>query len=206
MENFVKDLLGVLKEYFIYIYPGIISLFIFRFANGKKFVEDKISLLKSIVISYVYVILLSIFIKIDFENVSKKIHIILLIMSVVLPVFIHAAGNWNWVRKILMFCSINTSLRDNVLDTITSLENDKNKGISVKLFLDEKGLMYEGKLRLHESDSSCEKILAISQYRRYVKENERYSVKQDYSGDNSRWVVLREKDVTRIEIKYEDEK
>lgn len=72
MENFVKDLLGVLKEYFIYIYPGIISLFIFRFANGKKFVEDKISLLKSIVISYVYVILLSIFIKIDFENVSKK--------------------------------------------------------------------------------------------------------------------------------------
>jgi len=74
------------------------------------------------------------------------------------------------------------------------------------VFLDDKDIMYEGSLRYWESAPEKEQAICLSRYRRYFKENGRYTPKQDYNNDNSRWVVIDVKKITRLEIKYASEK
>lgn len=207
MENYIAESLEVLSKYFVYLYPGFISLFIFRFANGKNFVENKTSILKAIVISYVYMLILSYFTGLDMnpENITIGEQFILLGVSVGVPIVLHAAGKWEWTREFLYGLGIKTAIKDDILDIITALDS-ANEGIVVKLFMDEKGLMYEGNLRMHESDIEREQVIAISRFRRYVRQDGRFVVTHDYSGDHSRWAVLKGKDISRIEVKYKSAK
>ena len=39
-----------------------------------------------------------------------------------------------------------------------------------------------------------------------IEENGKYITKQDYNNDNSRWVLINIKEITRSEIKYASEK
>ena len=78
--------------------------------------------------------------------------------------------------------------------------------IVLKLFLDNNDIMYEGSLRYHESDINKKQTICLSGYRRYIKENGKYVVKQDYNNDNSRWVMLDISEITRVEIKYHTNK
>lgn len=209
MSDFVADILFVLKEYFIYLYPGAITFFTFKFARGKKLSEDKISVLKMLIISYLYVSLVGLFIPFDIMNAPTKIHIILIALSFVTPIILNIFSRFKWVHTVLKWLSINTLFNDNMLDVIVSQEkNDKKNGIALKIFMDDKGLMYEGMLRVHESDPNRDRKIALSGYRRYVydEEGKRFVVKNDYNCDNSRWVVVDEKDISRIEIKYANPK
>lgn len=90
-------------------------------------------------------------------------------------------------------------------DYIHNRDKEK-KGIILKVFLDDKDIMYEGSLRYRESDLEKEPSICLSGYRRYVKENGKYITKQDYNNDNSRWVLINIKEITRSEIKYASEK
>ena len=96
-------------------------------------------------------------------------------------------------------------MEDTVWDYIQYRDKEK-KGIVLKVFLDDKDIMYEGSLRYRESDPEKEQAICLSGYRRYVKENGRYIPKQDYNNDNSRWVLINVKEITRSEIKYASEK
>ena len=99
----------------------------------------------------------------------------------------------------------NTTLEDTVWDYIQYRDKEKD-GIVLKVFLDNKDIMYEGCLRYRESDIDKEQAICLSGYRRYIKENGSYVKKQDYNKDNSRWVLINLNEITRSEIKYNSEK
>ena len=101
--------------------------------------------------------------------------------------------------------NINTTVETSVWDYIHYRDKDK-KGIVLKVFLDDKDIMYEGSLRYHESDTTKQQTICLSGYRRYVKENGKFVPKQDYDNDNSRWVLINITDITRVEIKYDSAK
>lgn len=208
MKTFVIELLDVLREYFVFLYPGAISLFLFRFANGKKFTENKISVLKMMIISYLYIIFLDIFFDFEYMDIPIYVHIIIILLASILPLVIHAVSKNRKVRKILETLGIKTSFQDSMIDTICALETDKSKGVVFKVFLDDKGIMYEGKVRLHETESDGDHKIALSGYRRYVynQKRKKFEVKQQYENQHDRWVVIEEKDITRIEVKYEEPK
>ena len=58
MLEFITDILQILNNYITYIYPGLISLFVYTYLEGKKVEENSIIVLKSIAISYLYMVFL----------------------------------------------------------------------------------------------------------------------------------------------------
>jgi len=206
MTNLLEDMLHILTQYFAYIYPGIITIFIYNFIRGRKIEKNKLTFLEGIVISYIYLTLINVVLKVKIEELKPWNHIIIIVISIIVPICANIIVNTKWFIGILRKLKINTEVYDNVLDLIKSKECDPEKGIVFKVLLDDKGLMYEGKLREHESEVDKEQIICLSGYRRYVKVNDKFEKKLDYGNDNSRWVVLRAKEINRIEVKYEDKK
>lgn len=206
MQKVIQDILQCLEQYFVYLYPGFVTIFIYSFTKAKGFKLNKTLIVLSVIISYLYVLIYR-FIRGINEIASFKIYdyIIILIISIVLPFIWNFISKAKWMEKILHKLNINTTIETNVWDYIHNRDKDK-KGIILKVFLDDKDIMYEGSLRYHESDKKKEQTICLSGYRRYVKENGKFVVKQDYNGDNSRWVLIKMCDVTRTEIMYDSEK
>lgn len=205
MVEVVKGVLELLEQYFVYVYPGFVTILVHHFAKARGTKLNKSTLGISVVISYVYIVLYKFFFKTDVSQFSNKDYVILLIFSILLPVIWHWISRSYFAEKVLNKIGINTTLEDTVWDYIQYRDKEK-KGIVLKVFLDDKDIMYEGSLRYRESDPEKELAICLSGYRRYVKENGRYIPKQDYNNDNSRWVLINIKEITRSEIKYASEK
>lgn len=205
MAVIVEEIIKLLEKYFVYIYPGFTTIFIYHFTKARGTKLNKSTLGGCVVISYIYILLYSFVVKKEVLQFSSGDYVILLIASIMLPII------WHWIRrskgieKILEKLKLNTTLEDTPWDYIQSRKKE-NEGIIVKIFLDDNGLMYEGSLRYRESDLEKEQAICLSGYRRYVKEDERYIPKLDYDNDQSRWVLIYTKDITRAEIKFESEK
>ena len=205
MVEIVKGVLELLEQYFVYVYPGFVTILVHHFVKARGTNLNKSTLGISVVISYVYIVLYKFFFKTDVSQFSNKDYVILLIFSILLPVIWHWISRSYFAEKVLNKIGINTTLEDMVWDYIQYRDKEK-KGIVLKVFLDDKDIMYEGSLRYRESDPEKEQAICLSGYRRYVKENGRYIPKQDYNNDNSRWVLINIKEITRSEIKYASEK
>lgn len=205
MVEIAKEIIELLEQYFVYIYPGFVTVLTHHFAKARGTELNKSTLGISVVISYVYILLYRFFTGISVAQFSNKDYVILLLLSILLPMIWHWISRAALAEKILNKMGFNTTLEDNVWDYVQYRDKEK-KGIVLKVFLDDKDLMYEGSLRYRESDPEKEQAICLSGYRRYVKEDGRYVPKQDYNNDNTRWVLINIKEITRSEIKYAEEK
>lgn len=205
MVIIVQEILELLERYFVYIYPGFITILIYHFSKARGTKLNKSTLGVCVVISYIYIILYNFILKTEVSQFSNKDYVILLIISILLPLIWYWVSKSEWIENILNTMGFNTTLEDTAWDYIQYRDKEK-KGIILKVFLDNKDIMYEGSLRYRESDLEKEQLICLSGYRRYIKENKKYIPKQDYNNDNSRWVLINIKEITRSEIKYASEK
>lgn len=205
MTNFIKDIMEVLEQYFVYIYPGYISLYVYRFSVAKRLKNNKETLFISVVVSYIYIIFYRAVKKVMVADFDVADYIILFAIAVVVPVILHWVIRSKCYECFLNSLGFNTSVEDNVWDYIHYRDKEK-KGIVLKIFLDENGILYEGSLRYHESDKEKEQVICLSGYRRYIKKKNKFVVKQDYSGDDSRWVMIKMDEIKRVEILYDSKK
>ncbi len=201
----VRQILEVLEKYFIYLYPGYVTLFIYYFSKAKKIHFNKSFSFMCVIISYIYILLYRFIVGrevIDFVEVD---YVVILCMSIIIPtVWSRISRTW-WIEKFLNRLGFYTSIEDNVWDYIQYRDKEK-KGIVLKVFLDDKDLMYEGSLRYREYDPEGESNICLSGFRRYTKKDGVYIPKQNYNNDNSRWVLINIKEITRTEIKYDSDK
>lgn len=205
MVIFVEEILKLLERYFVYIYPGFITILIYHFSKARGTKLNKATLGICVIISYIYILLYNFVRKTEVSKFSNNDYVILLFISILFPIIWHWISRSKWIEKVLEEMGFNTTLEDTVWDYIHNRDKEK-KGIILKVFLDDKDIMYEGSLRYRESDLEKEPSICLSGYRRYVKENGKYITKQDYNNDNSRWVLINIKEITRSEIKYASEK
>lgn len=205
MKDFIKDFMEVLEQYFVYIYPGFISLYVYRFSVAKGMKKNKETLFISVVISYIYIIFYKAIKKVMVAQFNYGDYIALFAIAVIVPVILHWVIRSKCYECFLTELGFNTSVEDNVWDYIHYRDKDK-KGIILKIFMDKKEILYEGSLRYHESDKEKEQVICLSGYRRYIMEKNKFVVKQDYSGDNSRWVMIKMDDIKRVEILYDSAK
>lgn len=205
MVAIIDELLELLEKYFVYVYPGCITILIYHFSKAKGTKLNKSTVGICVVISYIYIILYKAFCKREVSQFSNGDYIGILLISIVLPVIWNRVSKSAWIEKMLNVVGFNTTIEDNVWDYIQYRDKEK-KGIVLKVFLNDKELMYEGSLRYHESDLEKKQVMCLSGYRRYIKENGKYTVKQDYNNDNSRWVLINIEEITRAEIKFATEK
>lgn len=199
-EKGINDLLNVIKDYIVYVYPGFITLIIYRFIIARKVDENQYTLIKSIIISYIYVIILAGVTKINTSHFTTIYHIILLIISCIIPIVWNCIFKSQKFIKILRKLKIDTDVYDNMLDSIRAIE----KEVWIRVYLDSYGIMYEGSLRKHEVDSGKAKQIVLSGYRFYRidPDNKEKKCILDYANKNENWVKISEKNITRMEIVY----
>lgn len=201
----IRQILEVLEKYFIYLYPGYVTLFIYYFSKAKKVNFNKSFSFMCVIISYVYILLYRFIVDRDVIDFFEVDYVVILCISIIIPTvwskISRSAGIENFLNKLGFY----TSIEDNVWDYVQYRDKQK-KGIVLKVFLDDKDLMYEGSLRYREYDPKGESNICLSGYRRYIKEDGKYIPKLNYDKDNSRWVLINIKEITRTEIKYDSDK
>ena len=212
-EKGINDLLNVIKDYIVYVYPGFITLIIYRFIIARKVDENQYTLIKSIIISYIYVIILAGVTKTSTSHFTIIYHIVLLIISCIVFSYSCLISPTNFPAqscncifksqkfiKILRKLKIDTDVYDNMLDSIRAIE----KEVWIRVYLDSYGIMYEGSLRKHEVDSGKAKQIVLSGYRFYIIDpnNKEKKCILDYANKNENWVKISEKNITRMEIVY----
>lgn len=204
MVVIVKEFLELLEQYFVYIYPGFVTIFIHQFAKAEKTKLNKSTLGISVVISYLYILLYKLCFMTPVSEFSNLDYIILLVASIIFPIILHWVSKSYFVEKALYKLGLNTTIEDTVWGYIQNRDKEKT-GIVMKVFLDGKGIMYEGCLR-YISNPEKQQAICLSGYRRYVKVNGEYILKKNYENDNSRWVLMYLNEMDHIEIKYKSAK
>ena len=195
--DIVKSVLKVLTNYLQYFYPGFIFLWVFQFIRGKTLKENEVSIIKSIVISYLLICLSKL--------TTINLDTFLIFASIIFPYAIIRILESKTIKDALDFLGIKTSIHDNVIDLVNGMvenANDKNK-LALKVYMDDIGIMYYGWLRIHESDNENNNVIALSSYQRYRKDDTGKYINDMIQSSNKEWVILNGKDITRIEIATE---
>lgn len=200
----IKEILDLIKQYIVFVYPGLITFAIYRFAVARNIDESKNTVIKSISISYVYILLLSYIFKKEHSQFGIMQHLILIVVSCAVPIVWNIIIKMGWFSRVLIFLGINTEIYDNQLDILRYKEKE---GVWVRAYMDEQKIMYEGSLRNYESDMSKEQQIILSGYRFYIYDETKkeYVLKYDYSNDKKQWVRLCEKNIIRMEFVYQKE-
>ena len=199
----IIELLELAPIYIVYVYPGFITLVIYRFAMSKSVEENKNTFIKSIIISYLYTLPFFLFFEIyptDFEIAQ---HIIITFVAIIVPLTWNKILRWKRFIGVIRKLGIKTEIYDNLMDIMFYKEDG---GVWVRAFMDEQNVMYEGSLRHYESDIAREQQVILSGYRQYHfnEQTKRYEVIYDYSDKQENWVRILERNITRIEFLYQN--
>lgn len=213
MLEIITDILQILNNYITYIYPGLVSIFVYKYLEGKKIEENNIIVIKSISISYLYMVFLQKVIQLDLNipELTKILpHVVLLIVSIVLPIILYKIVNAKWFEKIQKKLKISTRRSSNPIEIALA----KGETPWVCVYMDELGIMYEGYIRNYVKDVDRLTYLMLSQYKISKLDVNTNKYEQTYPAsiqgtvsDVSKkdWVILYFEHITRIEIVYNNE-
>ena len=117
---------------FQYVYPGIITLYLYHFIVGRKASKNDNFIIKAVVISYVYIILLN---EITGKNVGEELQLQLLIMAIAVPIIANRVISSKMIKKLLKLFGIRTSIESTCLDNIESKVYNDNKAKSITKYI-----------------------------------------------------------------------
>lgn len=208
MSSLIEQTLLVLQNYFVYLYPGIITIFVYRFIKGWEVEENKNLVIKAIVISYLYVLLLQQFIYVDLikeKNIPISFHVFLILISIILPYLWWKFLNFSCFKCVMKRFGISTNIYDNPLDIIRAYESS----VWLKVYLED-GVRYSGYLRNYVSELERARYMMLSQYRVAHYSQEKNVYEQIYPIDDGieskkDWVILDKQKIIRIEVMFNEE-
>ena len=113
----VDDILKIIDSiatYIVYFYPGYISLYVYHFLKAKTLKDEKGTIAKSIVISFLYKIC------VDRFQISSEIayHFCMIGVSTVVPYIAHVAQKSDALKEVFSFLDIQTSMDENEIDVL----------------------------------------------------------------------------------------
>lgn len=165
-----NKLMQNLAGYVVYIYPGIITIYLYNFFNARKTKNTQTFIIKSFAISYLYNLLLQVvFPKICFlkERVQKDkatYNIALILLAMVGPYIAHKFINSNVFAYICNVLGISTS----VTDIPFELLEDKEEVVTcLKVYLKDEPYVYIGFLKDYEYENEREKYIILSGFKKY---------------------------------------
>lgn len=195
-EELIK-FIDIIPQYICYIYPGYISMYLYYYFHSLTLDETKAKILKSIAISYFYIIVLKvIFEKINCLKPSTVINDIrgigfnlsLIIISIFVPYVAYKIEKKEIFLKIKKFFNINTSFSKNEIEVLQKKYHDT---IWIYVYMKESNIMYEGSLTEKELEMSRTRFFCLSKYRKYIiNKNGKKKKLADYSDDEKEKVVI----------------
>jgi len=207
----LEELIGfidTIPQYICYIYPGYISMYLYYYFHSLTLDETKAKVLKSIVISYFYVIVLkAVFEKINllpFITLTNDIsgiwfNFFLIFLSIIVPYVIYRIEKKeNFLNRIKRKLDISTSFSKNEIEVLQKKYHDT---IWIYVYMKENNIMYEGSLTEKELEISRTRFFCLSKYRKYIlKENGKKKKLADYSDDEKEKVLIYFDMISHFEI------
>jgi len=209
MADEVINLIQKLPPYFCYIYPGYISLFLYHHFRGINLNETKAKIIKSIVISYIYIFFLKLltiptFIKINDNIYLLLFNLILSMISILIAYFLYLLTMNKKLPEKLKKLKIYTSFYQNEIEC---LERYYNNSLRVYVYLKNSRFVYEGTIISKELEDGKNKFICLNKYRRYRIDDEgTKKLKRDNSEDEYETVVMYLSEISHFEVvKWDDE-
>lgn len=159
-----------LAGYIVYIYPGIISIYLYNFFKAKKTKDTQAFLIKSFAISYLYNLLLQVvfpkicFLKGNVQKDKATYNIVLITVAAIMPYIVHRFMNSKIFAYICSLFRISTSVTDIPFEL---LEDDDEVYTCLKVYLKEDPYVYVGFIQEYEYENEQDKFLILSGYRKY---------------------------------------
>lgn len=187
--NEILRVLDSLAKYIVYVYPGYITIYIYRFLRAKCVDGNKEIMIKSIAISFLYKLIL------DKALSETEIiyHFWMIIISVVIPYIAYLAQKSDTTQRALEVLGINTRLEENEIEILDNGE----RSAWVKVYLKEDKIVYEGFLGETEMESGKRQFIILKKYRKYML---------DKKGHPNPYIEEHDQDEDKVLIFYEDVK
>lgn len=209
MNDYIK-MIELVPQYICYLYPGYITLFFFNFFMEKTLSDTKAKIIKSIIISCIYVTYIkggliptvSMLLHFDFseEIYSILFHIILIILAIAMAYISffmwEKSSIGKWIRRVLR---IDTQTYKNEIDMLNSKYKDT---IWVYVYLKDSNIMYEGSLTNWELEhGDRNRFFCLSKYRKnLIKKDGHIKKLYDYSSDAKEKVLIYFENIAYFEI------
>ena len=193
-----------IASYVIYIYPGIISIYLYNFFIAKTTKDTKAFVIKSFAISYLYNLILQsllnnmCFLKEIPDKNSIAYNAYLIVSSFVIPYFFYKLKLSKFFSLVCGWLGISTSVTDVPFDLL----GDKNeKYTCLKVYLKDEPCIYVGYLAEYQYEDEREKYIILSGYKKYSFDNKNTEKLEDGHGTNEcdEKVFIRFNDIKRIE-------
>lgn len=203
--NEVIEIIDSIPRYIQYIYPGFITIYLYYFFRGLTVKDTKGILLKSIIISYIYISIINVIDGIDIiKNINFKnyisIDIELCIVAVMIAYFAYRVVIYDKVVDFLRKLKINTTFSMNELEEI---ERDSIDGTWLCVYLKDSNVVYEGFLIKKEMEPDKKQFIVICKYRKYIIGDDGRAVKPfifDYSDNKKQRAIIYFDEIKRFEI------
>lgn len=185
----ILKILDSLANYVIYIYPGYITIYLYRFFRAKCVDGNKETLFKSIVISFLYKMILD---KAPLET-EIMYNIWMIIISAVIPYAAYMAQKSDAIQHAMEIFGISTRFEENEIEILDNGECSA----WVTVYLKEDKVVYEGFLGETEMEPGKRRFIILKKYRKYTL---------DKKGHPNPCIEEKEKDEDKVLIFYEDVK
>ena len=207
----IIQIINEIPKYICYIYPGYITMYLYYYFHSLTLDDTTGKLLKSIAISYFYVVIIKWVFElanhIPFINIINDVNgvlfnILLIIFSITVPCMVNLLEKREkfdeYMKKIKSVLKINTSFAKNEIEAIQKKYNDT---IWIYVYMKDSNIMYEGSLTEKELEESRTKFFCLSKYRKYLlRDDGRKKKLADYSEDDKEKVLIYFDRISHFEI------
>lgn len=193
IENFI-NIINAIPQYIIYVYPGYLTIYIYNFFRARNIVDSKSVVLKSLAISYFYVLLCR---KLSISS-DLILNCMLIILSLVSAFIAFHITRSKFTSMVFDFFGISTTFNDNELEALEELD----QGTWLVTYLNDDNIVYEGWLFSKEMEPNKRQCICLSGYRKYLLNDSGKPIHpyiDDYSEDNNEKVIIFYDSVKRIE-------
>lgn len=192
----IKFLIDEIPKYIQYFYPGYITIYLYYFFRGLTLKDTKNTIIKSIGISYFYIVLLNTVLRAGYASLEYNIWLI--IIAVITAYICYMVIDSESFRETLEGLYISTTTTLNEIDALRDI--DEKKRAWLKVYLKNDHIVYEGSLRKHESEQDRRSFIILSGYLKYrIEDDETEKLILDYKFKNRETVLIYSEDISRIE-------
>lgn len=159
-----------IASYVIYIYPGIISIYLYNFFSARTTKNTQAFVIKSFAISYLYNLLVQTsvsemcFLKEKQSKNSVIYNIVLIIVSFLIPYLCYRFKMSKVFDFICEFFRISTSATDVPFELLKDKEEEYT---CLKIYLNDEPYAYIGYLGEYEYEDGHDKYIILTGYKKY---------------------------------------
>lgn len=176
-----------LANYIIYIYPGIITIYLYNFFAARTTTNTQAFVIKSFAISYLYNLLipktftLICFLKEEPNKNSISYNIVLIVVAFLVPYFGHKFKMSKIFELICEVLGISTSVTDVPFELLGDKEE---KYTCLKIYIKDEPYVYIGYLGEYEYEDGHDKYIILTGYKKYyIKSKSNEKLIANYGAD-----------------------